>query len=1436
MKEKIKNSIQKFNELSLFDATVKLLSVLGYDSPKTLKYNMNDYNDAFKIHQTANIDKAKVLTDWKTANFIFQITTDEVIKQHSLFSDVTKVNNVLIESYFVTAIELENNNYTRTELAEISRQVNKLHGLPTLIFFKYANNLTISVTYRRDNKKDRNKDVLGKVTLIKDIDISEPKRSQIEIIYDLSFNELKKNYTINNWVQLHDAWQKTLDTKSLNNRFYKEIANWYFWAINEVEFPKDAEKDKQNGKDTISVIRMLTRLVFCWFMKEKEELIPEKLFIKPEIEKILKDVSDTESTYYKAILQNLFFATLNTEIDKREFRSEKKGKRGSNPDYGKHYVYRYRSLFKNENEFENLFNNIPYLNGGIFDCLDIKGFGIPDKDLKYIDGFSERGAEYQPKVPNILFFGERKKDTYYGIDLSKVYETPKTKYELEGIVNILNSYKFTITENTPLEQEIALDPELLGKVFESLLAYYNPETGQNARKQQGSYYTPAEIVEYMVDESLKQYLKNCIENRPKSFVQLGSNQTNMFGNEGIRGQASFQIPTDNMFTNIKEVDTKIENLLSFSNTEEIYNLEEKKYLINSILNIKICDPACGSGAFPMGILNKLVFVLGKLDKDGEIIRHKLIGLKEEKQSKINENDKKLQILKQDIEHAKKIVSDKPREIAISELEKEIQELNNEVKTINKDIKNQPNFLRKLYLIKNCIYGVDIQSIAVTISKLRFFLSLLVDTTIHPNVPNKGIEPLPNLDYKLMQGNSLLESFEDIDLDISKVKDKDLFGNAKNSLKESDISELRDLIGKYFYTSDHTEKERINKTIRKIVTDFLHTIIELNISNIKLKIIENQATIKNYQKSLKNEKLEGNKKKFEKIIQQAEKDLKYFETELNRKKVQKTKIDEILHQNENTQFFLWHLFYKDVFDTGRFDIVIGNPPYVRQELLGMDLKNLLIDAHNEVGNGTADLYVYFYGLGLKLLKTDGILTYITLNKWMKTKYGRELRNYLKQFYVQKIIDFFELHVFTASTDTLITFIQNTKPQQTKYFPVKTLENLNLNVLTKGEYKELQKDESEWKTIDFQNETLLNKIYENTISLNEFVNEKIYSGVKTALNEAYIIDKKRFEILCKKDKKSVEVLKPYANPTSITKYGIKDEPKWFINTHNGILLSQTEYKKMVVKEKNIEFLKFNGNKIIISRKEEFGNKYRINRIIAERDFPAVYEYLLQFKENLIKRQDKGVHWSNLRNCDYIYEFENPKIIYIHTAKDHQFYYDTESYIINNSCYMIVTDKKFLYSLLNSKLFKWLKKIVFVAYGDAEDKGRAKLDYNKMVNIPIKNISEKQQEPFIRIVDYILFLKKQELKTPEERLLPAYFEQMIDVMVYELYFEELLKQHKHDILKYLSDLPDITEIKDNKKKFAVIQEQFNKFYDLKNPVRNSLYYIKNINEIAIIEGDKK
>jgi adenine-specific DNA-methyltransferase len=310
------------------------------------------------------------------------------------------------------------------------------------------------------------------------------------------------------------------------------------------------------------------------------------------------------SKYYRAILQNLFFATLNQERGKREFRLDGKHQNATQ-------LMRYKSYFKEPDYFIKLMEEtVPFMNGGLFECLDkphptAKGPKGGDVII-YNDGFSDK-SDNNLTVPDFLFF-----DADEVVDLSVEYGSANFKNsKTRGLIAILKSYKFTITENTPIDEDVALDPELLGKVFENLLASYNPETKTTARKQTGSFYTPREIVNYMVEESLIAYLKNELLKEDAGIIELGKNQVQMFGNETKKSQLSMEVKVDESPFKDKEeeLDVMLHQLVSFNEINPFKDLPAVQIkIIRALDNCKILDPACGSGAYPMGILQKMVHI------------------------------------------------------------------------------------------------------------------------------------------------------------------------------------------------------------------------------------------------------------------------------------------------------------------------------------------------------------------------------------------------------------------------------------------------------------------------------------------------------------------------------------------------------------------------------------------------------------------------------------------------------------------------------------------------------------------------------------------------------------------------------------------------------------------------------------------------------------
>ncbi len=512
---------------------------------------------------------------------------------------------------------------------------------------------------------------------------------------------------------------KSFSTQPLTEEFFTEIQNWYAWALKHAKFPGGILEE--------NLIRLLTRLIFVWFLKEKK-LIPDSIFDEEFLGKVVKDFGKGDY-YYNVILQNLFFATLNKYPNERGFANHGNFVQNKN-DFGVKTLYRYKDkILISEEEFLDIFKDVPFVNGGLFECLD--------EDKEYIDGFS-RNENKRSKIPDFLFFSDKREE-----DLGEFYGEKKKIVEVRGLINILKDYNFTADESTPIDIEVSLDPELLGHIFENLLASYNPETQTTARRATGSYYTPKEIVDFMVEQSLFEYLKTK--------------------------------------TNIDE--DKLKKIISYEEDSLDLSEEEKKQLIDAIDSLKIIDPAVGSGAFPMGILHKLVYILSKIDTDNNL------WYELQYQKALNESGK---ILKKENKQ---------------EREEQLKELNDNFDEATK----YPDYARKLYIIENSIYGVDIQNIAIQISKLRFFLSLIIDQKVDKNQDNFGIKPLPHLETKFVCANTLIG--------LEKPAQKQITSQTIKNLED----ELKEIYKRFFRVRTRSEKKRLEekgKDIRQKLKDEL----------------------------------------------------------------------------------------------------------------------------------------------------------------------------------------------------------------------------------------------------------------------------------------------------------------------------------------------------------------------------------------------------------------------------------------------------------------------------------------------------------------------------------------------------------------------------------------------------------------------------------------
>ena len=745
--------LRLFKESSLYDACLQMLNHLQVSVNEVTREPIpfvDLYQGAYSV--TLPIALREVVDKLASTYYIGNID-EATLAGHGKGMSIDEVNAETQEGKYdgmmVFAVDVkEGMELTRQESTILTRGFNRIASAqPVILFIRQGKYLSLSTCERMKYSQEwRNggSEKLGKVSILRNINCEHPHRGHLDILETLG------NEVCTSFEQLYKHWMKVFSNELLTKKFYSELSDWYAWAVQVARFPNDLctnEDDERFNHE--ACIRLITRLIFVWFLKQKH-LIPNEFFDENYIrEHFIENFDphdrksllyDTEkSKYYRLILQNLFFAMLNRpivaegkdEANNRRFRA-KVVKGGKNWDFNVNNLMRYEGDFMpgGAEEFLRLANsNVPFLNGGLFECLDDKINRI------YYDGFSENEKSLsQLFLPDYLFFGD---EVGASIDLSKWYGDKKKKnVSAQGIIDILRHYCFTVEENTPYDQEVSLDPELLGKAFENLLAAYNPETQTSARKQTGSFYTPREIVQYMVNESLVAHLKRVC---------------------GEQDEALYR------------------QLLSYS-TEDVSVTEEQSHnIMDALYHCRVLDPACGSGAFPMGILQQMVHVLKRIDPTNEKWKDFMI-------------DRAISQSKQ----AFAVDSETERRERLADIES----------AFNQSV-NDPDYARKLYLIEHCIYGVDIQPIATQISKLRFFISLVVDQRPTDDAThNFGIRPLPNLEAKFVSANTL----------IPVEYDSCLVDSAPDVIKYKEL--LKELNHKIFLARRNIDKQNLKKQIKE----------------------------------------------------------------------------------------------------------------------------------------------------------------------------------------------------------------------------------------------------------------------------------------------------------------------------------------------------------------------------------------------------------------------------------------------------------------------------------------------------------------------------------------------------------------------------------------------------------------------------------------------
>ena len=926
-KEEIESALAAMIDDDFLETSKDLLAVLGYRSDRTANFPVtaDDFIRRFPARNKNTDTEQEFLNNVESVELVFQVSSEEIAPndQQTLFEAPT-FDEGYVRTFTFFAIELKDPDYPRGKYAQFTREVNKRMVMPIVVFFRVKDRLTIGFVGRRQHRRDSDRDVLEQVTLIKDIRLDDPHRAHLDILFELSLEECAKwmsdHKEQENFDGLLAAWLARLDTSELNKKFYRELFAWFEWAVAEATFPTD---EKLTLKPEEHVIRLITRLLFVWFIKEKG-LVADELFNETHVRDLLEDYDcDTGDSYYRAVLQNLFFATLNTEIEKREF------SQGGNSVHRNFSLYRYEDQMLDPDKLLGLFAQTPFINGGLFDCLD--SFKATGDGGYRIDCFSDKHYT-KLSIPNRLFFDDR------------------------GLIPLLEHYKFTVEENTPIEQDVALDPELLGKVFENLLAEYNPQAGVTAQKQTGSYYTPRIIVDYMVDEALVAVLsQKC--NVTKDWLRslLDYAQTSSDGKKW----------SDNPQTD---------------------------YIVEAISQLKIMDPAVGSGAFPMGILHKLTLALRRLDPDNirwEQLQRDRAGKR--------------------AEAAFKISNQQERDVELAEISDTFERY------------RDSDFGRKLYLIQNGIFGVDIQPVACQIAKLRFFISLAIEQEPTQKADNNfGIKPLPNLETRFVTANTL------IGLQLSEARSLLQDDAVQQLLKEIEV--IRE---KHVLANNRGQKLRLEAQ-----EEDLHKWLEEELEIQRRKWVESQQReierkVARLPKLKQREQLrEEEEKKYRWRKKKFDSDFEYA-----RKIISWKPYD----QNASADFFdpEWMFGIRD-----GFDITIGNPPYVRADSGDEHLKmRQKIEDSNQYETlwEKWDLYIPFIERSYKLLKLGGFTTLIVSDAYCHSKYAQKSQNwFLKNSRILRLDFFSKVKIFDAAVRNVTYLFQQAesskqKPERRVHYP-------------------------------------------------------------------------------------------------------------------------------------------------------------------------------------------------------------------------------------------------------------------------------------------------------------------------------------------------------------------------------------------------------------------
>ncbi len=651
---------------------------------------------------------------------------------------------------------------------------------------------------------------------------------------------------------------------------------------------------------------------------------------------------------------------------------------------------------------------------------------------------------------------------------------------------LLYHYNFTITESTPLDVEVAVDPEMLGKIFEELV------TG---RHESGSYYTPKPVVAFMGQEALKGYLESACAGEERAALAAYVER---------RDPAALRRPDD---------------------------------VLDALRQVTICDPACGSGAYLLGMMHELMDLRGAL-------------------------------------------------------------------AVRATVDHQTLYEQKLEIIQRNLYGVDIDPFAVNIARLRLWLSLIVE------YEGETPPPLPNLDFKIETGDSLTAPSP-------ASLEPDMF-------RDQQVREYFELKSHFLqaHGGNKVELRRQIDALRVQMRAWAHT--------------------------------SGRVDGFDWVVEFAE----VFDGPDGLGLTVSGAAAQIVNTTAGQMELAG-----EAAKHGGFDVILANPPYVRQELLGSEYKAQLRAIYPEVYTGTADLYVYFYARALQLARPGGMVVFISSNKFMRAGYGEKLRKHLgAATTLRAVIDYGDLPLFTATAYPCIVATRNQVPAARSMAQVLVIDDMQ-DVEKTGEVMQqrawpmaqraLRADG--WALERPETLAFMNKLRKAGRPLGDYIGGHFYRGILTGLNEAFIIDEQAKERLIAEHPSSEEVLMPFLRGRDVKRWQADFQNRYLIRIESSV------------------------NK----RHPWSGKSKKVAEEVFGQSYPAIFNHFLPYREALKRRLDQGEYYWELRSCSYWEEFTKPKIMYQEIATFQSFAYDEGGLFCNNKIFIIPSDDLFLLGLLNSKL---------------------------------------------------------------------------------------------------------------------------------------------------------